>query len=223
MCFVKLHVFVYGDSLSDDVSVALGARISDEWWTGKDLEGSGLGLIAVLSRHLPGGTGYPCKTSARIAPGRNSIQVPLVPAGLLLRWTARNSIHTDNIIHNAYLLVIDWSRVYASVKRDVMWNSFKRIHFCRNELKWVTFPSPGSHPIHTLQYRQNGRMFLDTNTCNHILQYYLTLIMLCFKVKRGICGWWPSIVNVKHLFGRVTLPTFSTIFLNSGMNKDLMS
>jgi hypothetical protein len=28
----------------------------DEWWFGKDVEGSGRGLIEALFRHLPGGT-----------------------------------------------------------------------------------------------------------------------------------------------------------------------
>jgi hypothetical protein len=59
----------YYSALSNAAYVASNCRLTDDWQSGKDLEGSNFGLIKLLCWHLPGGT----KTSVRIAS---------VPAGI---------------------------------------------------------------------------------------------------------------------------------------------
>jgi hypothetical protein len=67
------------------VAVASNDGMTAEWWIGKDLEGSGRGVIEVLYRHLPGGTeenlnqDYLChgRDSNRVAPEYKFRALPL--------------------------------------------------------------------------------------------------------------------------------------------------
>jgi hypothetical protein len=52
--FIYCGLFSTGVSSSD--CIILNDRLNNEFWIGKDLEGSSCGLIYLLSLHLPGGT-----------------------------------------------------------------------------------------------------------------------------------------------------------------------
>jgi hypothetical protein len=73
VCGLFWHLVSISECITPNV------RKTDAWWTGVYVEGSSLGLIAVLSRHLPAGTeGEPLKRQAGWpASWQNSNATPL--------------------------------------------------------------------------------------------------------------------------------------------------
>jgi hypothetical protein len=112
-CLCLVYV-LFNDTVSSSDHVASDDRIINEW-TGEDLEGSGHGLIKVLSWHLPGVTEENHKNLSRDSwsPGQYlNPRPPEYEAGVLTtqrrhsvkpNWSKQNGKHYILIPMNSYI------------------------------------------------------------------------------------------------------------------------